>query len=178
MGVVMPKVHDWAQYYIYIKSCANKNGILSANALAEKADINPSLVSKIKTGDSKSPTFDSIYSICEAAGASIDVMCGLKCETTEEINNLQDEIEELRQQNNELAHKLEVMEVELRNKEERLVALRKIDKLRLKICLILGISLAIIVSAVIAILIIDKLNTDIGWFTAFKNFTHTLKNRI
>lgn len=47
----MQKNHDWAKYYRYISDCAHRNGLMSSRALAEKADLSESLVSKFKVGE-------------------------------------------------------------------------------------------------------------------------------
>lgn len=181
----MQKTHDWAQYYAYISNCAHRNDIMSSKALAEKAEVGESIISRIKSGDSKSPTFDTIYALCNAAGASIDVMCGLKSETTEELMQEKEKNEHLIAENNDLHHKIEMLNVQLESMseraaqtEERREATQRIARMRLRFIIGLTIGLSAVLLLVIGILIYDKLNPDVGWFTAFQNAPDMLKNII
>lgn len=183
----MGKIHDWAQYYTYIADCARKKGYTTASQLAHGADVSESILSKIKTGESKSPAFDTIYSICEASGASLDVMCGIKSDASEEVAELrrqhEEEVAELRkeldeqkQANTELNHQNELLTVHIEEKTARIESLRTSKKLLLKWLTIVSTILAVFTILFIALLIYDKMNPHMGWFTAFNDLKSTLKS--
>lgn len=181
----MQKNHDWAKYYLYISDCAHRNGIMSSRALAEKAELSDSIVSKFKVGDTKSPAFDTVYSLCAAAGASLDVMCGLKTETSVELIREKERNDALITENIELQHRIEMLNYQIESLSEkadqieaRREATQRVAKMRLRFIIGLTIGLSAVLLLVIGILIYDNLNPDVGWFTAFQNARDTLKNMI
>lgn len=170
----MQKNHDWEKYYRYISDCAHRNGIMSSRALAERANLSESLVSKFKVGETKCPSFDTVYALCESAGASIDAMCGLSTDVTKEIEDLKLEVARLSQKNDELLHKMELLTVQLASSNEkseqsndRRVSVEKVARMRFRFIVILAAALSLVLALIIAILVIDKLMPDRGWFTVF-----------
>lgn len=171
----MAKTHNWAEYYQYIAVCANKKSITTASQLSQEAGISEAVISKIKTGDSKSPSFDTIYAICEATGASIDVMCGLKADSNEEVDAILAKLEEQKRVNAELTHQNELLKVHVQDKDERLDSLRTSKKMLLKWLSIVSTILAVFTIVFIGLLIYDKLNPHMGWFTAFSGLSDTIQ---
>ena len=56
----------------YITDCAAKNGITSAKALAEEAGVDPSTISRLKSGQIKNPNLIPLARLFYASGASMD----------------------------------------------------------------------------------------------------------
>ena len=171
----MQKNHDWAKYYRYISDCAHRNGLMSSRALAERADLSESVISKFKVGETKSPSFDTVYALCASAGASIDAMCGLSTDVTKEIEDLKLEISRLSLKNDELSHQMELLTVKLASSNEkseqsndRRVSVEKVARMRFRFIVILAATLSLVLALIMGVLGIDKLIPVKVWCTVFK----------
>lgn len=152
--------YDPDRVFAYLDQCARKKGYNSANALSEAAGIEPSAMSRLKTGKAKSPGIIPLVSLFRAADASLDVAFGLK------NDDGSDSAESTRDK-----HRLELTEQELAAKErllaerdEQIKMMRDAIKVRNRIILIQTLAFAVIALAAIGLVIYDKVNPHVGWF--------------
>lgn len=161
----MPNDLNWKEIYTYIATCAYKNNITSAHKLAELSDVDESQISKLKKGDYKNPSFATIYGLCKASGASLDVLCGLKEEQIDISQNEIDEIlkdvykkqaEEIQQLNKEFGaeklkyqQQIDLLTAHLAQSQMSIEHIRNVARFRLRYMISLAIFLLIALSAVI-----------------------------
>ena len=101
-------------------------------------------------------------------------MCGLSTDVTKEIEELKLEVTRLSHKNDELLHKMELLTVQLASSNEkseqsndRRVSVEKVARMRFRFIVILAAALSLVLALIIAVLVIDKLIPDKGWFTIF-----------
>lgn len=154
----MPNSHDWEKIYEYIADCAHLNGITSAKQLAEKAGVDESVVSKLKYGKYKNPSFATIKALCDAAGAELNVVGDLSLLEERKIT----EISEL--DGEELRIKYEVLRVEVDKYKKAAEVATRAARARFKFIIFLTIFSTILIVGIISFLLYDNLHPDIGWF--------------
>lgn len=151
---------DYAEQYKYLEQHANKKGFTTAAALAAEADVDPTFLSRYKRGMIKNPSLLPFLRLYSTAEASLDVAFGLRPSE-----------EQLTAENQELKIKNEMLEFELKSKNEKLAeqdeticAGRKVIFQRGRLLTVLTLCLVVLILAVVGITIYDRLNPYVGWF--------------
>lgn len=151
---------DYSEQYKYLEKCANEKGFKTAAALADEAGVDPAFLSRYKNGQIKNPSLMPFVKVYSAAEASLDIAFGLRTDS-----------DTLDIENGELRHRIELLELELKEKNDKIAeqeatieAERKVIFQRGKLITILTICLTVLILAIVGVTIYDRLNPYVGWF--------------
>lgn len=174
------------EQYKYLIECAKKNGLTTAQALSEAAEVDPGLTSRFKTGKMKNPSLIPVVRLFISAGASLDAAFGLTAAhrdasstdtsanlpadadddslTAEDKAQIEAEMLSLKTENDKLAAELELSRRLLDERNTELSHAHLVIKQRSTLITALMIILVVMISALIGITIYDRLNPHVGWF--------------
>ena len=144
-------------YLNYLRELKQKRNLSSA-AIAELSNIPAATVSRIFSGTTPNPTFETISAIAIAMGGSLDEMTGLRSK---------DETPVKPQVENTIiayADMLNEKEIRIQEKEETIAVLKDDIRVERKEKYILSAVLFAVLATVIIFLIVDILNGHFGYF--------------
>lgn len=157
----------------YITDCAAKNGITSAKALAEEAGVDPSTISRLKSGQIKNPNLIPLARLFYASGASMDKAFRLPANVaaTDEIAALRESeaqataaSEEAQRETARIAAADDAKDALLAERQKTIDVARNMIRKKDRQVSALTAVVAILVLAFVGLIIYDKLNPDVGWF--------------
>lgn len=137
------------EQFDYLMSCARAKGYYTAKDLATAADVDPSVLSRMKNDYMKNPSFIPVVRLYSAAGASLDYSFGIEGLDETERGKLEAEIIKRDKQ--------------LREQEKVMQGYEKNAKQRWKLIYVQTIIICALAAAIVSVLIYDKLNPSVGW---------------
>ena len=154
-------IWDNTKQFDYLFECARKKGLTTAVAIAEESGVDANIISRLKTGRQKSPDLIQVVKLYKACGASLDYGFGIE---GGDADKLQNELENLKYENERLNTELAAKEQLVAANENALQSARKVLFQRSQLITGQAIIIAILVLVIVGVLVYDKLNPDIGWF--------------
>lgn len=157
----------------YITDCAAKNGITSAKALAEEAGVDPSTISRLKSGHIKNPNLIPLARLFYASGASMDKAFRLPANVaaTDEIAALRESeaqataaSEEAQREAARIVAADDAKDALLAERQKTIDVARNMIRKKDRQVSALTAVVAILVLAFVGLIIYDRLTPDVGWF--------------
>lgn len=167
------EIWDPEEIYSYITHCAAQNGITSAKALADEAGVDPSTISRLKSGQIKNPNLIPMARLFYASGASMDKALHLPANiaASDEIAALRESearataaSDEAQREAARIVAADDAKDALLDERRETIAAARSLILRKDRQIFVLYALVAVLIISILLIITCDKLNPDIGWF--------------
>ena len=167
------EIWDPEKIHSYITHCAAQNGITSAKALAEKAGVDPSTISRLKSGQIKNPNLIPMARLFYASGASMDKALHLPANVaaSDEIAALRESeaqataaSEEAQREAARITAADDAKDALLAERQKTIDVARNMIRKKDRQVSALTAVVAILVLAFVSLIIYDRLTPDVGWF--------------
>lgn len=174
------EIWDPEKIHSYITHCAAQNGITSAKALAEEAGVDPSTISRLKSGQIKNPNLIPMARLFYASGASMDKALHLPANVaaSDEIAALRESeaqataaSEEAQREAARIVAADDAKDALLDERRETIAVARSLIRRKDRQISVLAALVAVLTIAILLFIIYDRLNPDIGWFRSSLSIT-------
>lgn len=171
---------DPEEIHSYITNCAAQNGITSAKALAEEAGVDPSTISRLKSGQIKNPNLIPMARLFYASGASMDKALHLPANiaASDEIAALRESeaqataaSEEAQREAARIVAADDAKDALLDERRETIEVARSLIRRKDRQISVLAALVAVLTISILLFITYDKLNPDIGWFRGSLSIT-------